>query len=353
MRDHFAPHVADDAGQLGTLLDVTLRDGGFETGFHWPEDLFAALPRLLGPYGVDVVELGYLGGVPLEHSVERPGVGAYLQPAHVATARTSGIRLAAMVHPTALDADLDVTAYAAAGLDLLRLVYHPAWFDPIARLARQARDHGLRVSVNIALASRYPRTELAEHARRIHQVMTPDVLYLADTCGALTPDQVGALIADLSRAVGSRLDGTELGFHAHDFLSLAYANAAAAAAAGATYLDVSVLGLGRGGGNLTAELVLIRHRLAGRWLTAALPHLLTTRTRLASLADRPVPALLPAVCGALNLTPVEEHALTEFAGTEGVDVDLAALWLASAAARVSSLRPEDLRAAWRQETGGT
>ena len=87
--------------------------------------------------------------------------------------------------------------------------------------------------------------------------MALDVLYVADTCGALTPGQVTEVITELTTTIGA-----SVGFHAHDFLSLGYANALAAAAAGATYLDCSLLGLGRGGGNLAGELMLIRHRLS-------------------------------------------------------------------------------------------
>jgi 4-hydroxy 2-oxovalerate aldolase len=347
MFDHFTPPPAADPGRLGTLLDVTLRDGGFEVDFAWPTDVLAQVPAALGPVGVDVVELGYLGGVPLEHGIGQPGVGAHLQPSHVDAARTEGLRLAAMVHPTALDTRLDLKAYAAAGLDLLRLVYHPDWAEKIAALASQARDQGLTVSVNIALASRYSRPELVQHAEQILAAMAPDVLYIADTCGALLPSQVSDLVSDLCA-----LSYTEIGFHAHDFLTLAYANALAAAAAGATWLDVSLLGLGRGGGNLIAELVLARHRLPGLQSTEVFGPLLEARSVLASLARRPEPALLPTVCGALNLTPVEEQALVAFADGEGIAVDLAALWLASSRSRVSSLQPEALRAAWQHETEG-
>ncbi|MDP9850414.1 hypothetical protein [Streptosporangium lutulentum] len=347
MFDHFTPPPTADAGPLATLLDVTLRDGGFEVGFAWPTDLFAQLPAVLAPAGADIVELGYLGGVPVEHGVATPGAGAFLQPEHVEAAAASGMRLAAMVHPTALEVHLDLKAYQVAGLSMLRLVYHPDWFDAIGALAARARDQGLTVSVNIALASRYGREDLLRHAERIDTEIAPDVLYLADTCGALLPTQTADLIGDLRQ-----MSETALGFHAHDFLGLAYANTLAAANAGATYADISILGLGRGGGNLPAELVLARHRLPGRHITTALTALLETRTALATLAERPTPSLLPTVCGTLNLTPVEEAAVVDFAAGESLDLDLAALWLATAHGRLASLHTGDLTAAWKAETTG-
>lgn len=347
MFDHFDPPPVTDPGPLATLVDVTLRDGGFEVDFRWPDTQFADVTAALAPVGVEIVELGYLGGVPLEHAVVAPGIGAHLTPEHVATAQRDGVRLAAMVHPSALAGEIDLTAYTAAGLHMLRLVYHPHWLNDLAHLAHRARDHGLLVSVNIALASRYDPDDLLVHAARIDRATTPDVLYLADTCGAFLPGQVTDLITRLRATVTA-----DLGFHAHDFLSLAYANALAAAAAGATYLDCSILGLGRGGGNLQAELVLVRHRLRDRPTpSTALAELLACRRSLAALAHRPVPSLVPLVCGALNLTPVEEHALAELATAQRINPDAAALWLASATSRVASLRTDDLVAAWLTTTG--
>ncbi len=345
MLDHFAPLPPTAAEPLARLVDVTLRDGGFEVDFHWPADLFARIPGVLAPLGVETVELGYLGGVPLDHAVTGAGVGAYLTAEHVAAARHPGVVLAAMIHPSALRTALDFSAYAAAGLELVRLVYHPDWFDDIVRIAGQAKGRGLAVSVNIALASRYGRAELVSHADRIAAAMAPDVLYVADTCGALTPEQVTDLVTELTTTVGG-----SIGFHAHDFLSLGYANALAAARAGATYLDCSLLGLGRGGGNLAGELMLIRHRLPGRRIPEALRPLLACRARLGELAGRPVPALVPVVCGGLNLTPVEEQALVEFADAADLDPDWAGLWLVTAANRITSLRPADLVESWRAET---
>ncbi|MGW5569654.1 hypothetical protein ACWEVD_00515 [Nocardia thailandica] len=343
MFDHFAAPPFPATEPLATLLDVTLRDGGFEVNFDWPVDHFAMVTAAAGAAGVEIVELGYLGGVPLEHSVARAGVGAYLTPEHVAGARHDGLTLAAMVHPSALAQPIDLGAYAAAGLGMVRLVYHPAWASAIAVQAGQARRQGLAVAVNLALASRYTATELGDHAARIVDDIAPDVVYIADTCSALMPGQVG----DLVQGLVATLDA-EIGFHAHDFLGLAYANALAAVEAGASYLDVSLLGLGRGGGNLVAEPLLLRHRLPEADPAAA-ALLLGCRSQLAATTGRRAGSLLAPVCATLNLSPVEEQALRQFAAEVHLDDDTAALWLLTQARRVPGLRAPDLRAHWQHE----
>jgi isopropylmalate/homocitrate/citramalate synthase len=342
MYDHFVAPPLPPLPPVPTLLDVTLRDGGFEVDFHWPDELFAALPAALAPVGIDMVELGYLGGVPLEHSVAVAGIGAFLTPHHVQTARRAGPRLAAMVHPTALRTPIDLEPYADAGLDMVRLVYHPNWLREVSELAAAARRIGLAVSVNVALASRYEPHELTEHAVMIAERINPDAVYIADTCSAMVPTQVGDLVSRVRAATD-----TAVGFHAHDFLNLAYANALAAVDAGAAYIDCSMLGLGRGGGNLSAELMLLRHRLgSGTVHTTDAAALLRCRSQLATRTHRSPASLVPVVCGGLNLTPVEEQSLRNFAAAEHLDVELAAVWLACVAEQADSLRVADLRRLW-------
>lgn len=336
MHDHFAPPPPPARRHLATLVDVTLRDGGFETDFHWPAELFAAVPRALGPLGVEIVELGYIGGVPLEHSVAGAGVGAHLTPAMVlgAAGDGTGPKLAAMIHPTALRSEIDLAGYRSAGLGMVRLVYHPDWSLEIARIADRAQDAGLAVTVNIALASRYETGELVEHARRIARSAEPDVLYIADTCGAFTPLATARACQALSDALE-----VPLGFHAHDFLTLAYANALTAVEHGAAYVDCSLLGLGRGGGNLQSELVLANHRIRPCLDPDVFARLEACRATLAELAHRRCPDLVALACGALNLTPVEESALRTFAEHKGIGLGEAAWWLLAA---------EDLTAACAQ-----
>lgn len=343
MYDHFADPPRNRAPVLANVLDVTLRDGGFQVGFHWDAETIAQVPTSVIPLGVDVVELGYLGGVPLEHDISSPGIGAFITPDLVAAAAAvaGGGRLAAMIHPTALGTGLDLAAYARSGLAMVRLVYHPNWADDIHRIAKQAQACGLQVTVNIALASRYRTDELAEHAAVTCKNIAPDVLYVADTCGAMYPDQVGSLFTRLREETN-----TELGFHAHDFLTLAYANALAAAEAGATYFDSSLLGLGRGGGNLCTELTVLRHRMPRQVTDRDVDRFLACRRHLAERAGREIRPLTPVVCGTLNLTPVEEGALCEQADAHRIGHDAAALFLAATGTTPSSLGVSGTAPAW-------
>jgi 4-hydroxy 2-oxovalerate aldolase len=92
-----------------------------------------------------------------------------------------------------------------------------------------------------------------------------DVFYLADSYGGMFPE-------DVTRLAGRLAAVTEapLGLHAHDGLSLAFANSVAAVRAGFTYIDASLSGMGVDGGNLSLELIVAYLRVhAGQRLAIA------------------------------------------------------------------------------------
>lgn len=172
------------------------------------------------------------------------------------------------------------------------------------------------------------------------------MLYVADTCGALLPDHVSRLIGSLKSTVE-----TELGFHAHDFLTLAYANSIAAVTAGASYIDCSFLGLGRGAGNLQTELALIRHRLPNRQITGEAARFLECRRELARIAGREERSLVSMACGALNLTPVEETTLLKLADAAKVPESEAALRFVASGQDAGTLRADGAGAGWLVPAG--
>lgn len=302
------------------VIDVTLRDGGFRNGFGWTVDDMVTIASAVVDAGVSCVELGYIGGVPEAHGVEEAGPTANLAPEHVAHVRAevpTGL-LAAMVHPSAASDDLRLAPFAAAGLNMVRLVYHARWKARFAALAREAREAGLLVSANIALASRYQGAELVTEARDIAGPNI-DILYFADTCAALLPSETGAIARALSPL------GT-LGFHGHDFLSLALANALAATSEGTSWIDASLQGVGRGAGNLRLELWLTLMAASTgsneSCLTMLLPALKRVEQRIGPEAS---PDIASIVAGALNLTPPQEDQLRDASDAAGCAERAAAL----------------------------
>ncbi|MFI6444908.1 hypothetical protein [Kitasatospora sp. NPDC050543] len=238
------PHSAD----FGiTLLDVTLRDGGYANGHAWTPEEAESVVRAADEGGLHWTEVGYY----------RPATGDALRPPSSwcpdgylkrLAACLTGTRMAVMAHPGQVTA-ADVGRLPGLGVGMLRLPVRPDNLPQALELVREARAVGLESCLNIIRVSELPDAELE---RMVAAVAGSGVsaLYIADSNSSLFPEQVAELIGRCVRAAPM-----PVGFHAHDGLSLAFANSLAALRAGARYLDASMGGIGKGGGNLVAELI--------------------------------------------------------------------------------------------------
>ncbi|MGE9516571.1 MAG: hypothetical protein ACQPRH_04445 [Solitalea-like symbiont of Tyrophagus putrescentiae] len=75
----------------------------------------------------------------------------------------------------------------------------------------------------------------------------PNVLYIADSNGNLSPETTEVLLNFLKSY------DIPLGFHGHNNLDLAVANSITAIKSAASFIDASIAGLGKGTGNLKLE----------------------------------------------------------------------------------------------------
>jgi 4-hydroxy 2-oxovalerate aldolase len=92
--------------------------------------------------------------------------------------------------------------------------------------------------------------KLVEQAR-IMQAAGAEMVYMMDSAGAMLPPDVVARVD----ALKSALD-IQVGFHAHNNLSMAVANTLAAVEAGADSVDGCLRGLGAGSGNAQLEVLI-------------------------------------------------------------------------------------------------
>lgn len=286
------------------VIDVTLRDGGFRTGFHWSELEVAAVLRGSAAARFNWVEIGYVGGVPDMHNRTDAGRHAALTCEDISRIKSlavdngDSLKLAVMVHPSSSGPNLDFVGLKSAGADMVRLVFHDSWHETAFKLHRDARASGLQTALNIALISRYSSDE----RRRLTALIAaeaPDILYLADTCGSLLPSDVHVIFTDVATDIDS-------GFHGHDFLCQAVPNSISALSAGCRWIDVSWLGLGRGAGNTRAEIwSAIQCRATGYEFPFDQIQL-TLSTLLVPLGPQPMFDLPAIVSGMNNWTPPQE-----------------------------------------------
>lgn len=287
-----------------SVIDVTLRDGGFRNNFSWTEELAKEIVRASFSSGANYCEIGYVGGVPELHNVINTSGHACLCLDYINILRDcdpyseNGGRFSVMVHPGAKMPRPAFKDLKSVGVGLIRIVFHPSWEHLIAPLINEARHAGLMVAINIALVSRYEPDELFAVIEEVLE-LSADIIYFADTCGSLLPNEV----VDLVSAVAPSM---QVGFHAHDYLSLAIANSLSALNSGASWIDTSIWGMGRGAGNARTE-IWAGLRMRSTRLNVDFNKIATVMLRMSNEMGIPkIPDWISVASGLANLTPPHE-----------------------------------------------
>lgn len=223
---------------------MTLREGDQMPGRSYDADRKLAAGRALDDLGVDYVQAGFPVTGETDRTVVRD-LAAEADAEVVALARALPGDVEA-----ALAADADVVEVIAGVSDRqLSHVLHASrgeMLDDLREAVESARDGGAGVHVSVVDAFRTDRDHLVTVFESFPDV---EVVTLADTVGARTPDEVRAFLA----ALGEEVDLARAGVHFHDDLGVATANALAAVDAGVGRVDVSVAALGERAGNPALE----------------------------------------------------------------------------------------------------
>lgn len=228
------------------INDVTLRDGMHAISHQYTKEQIATLTRLIDEAGADIIEATHgdgLGGSSIQYGFSKETEETIIRTA-VENAKQA--KIAVLLIPGIGTID-DLKRAHEYGAKVVRVATHCTEADISEQHIKYAKDLGMEVVGFLMMAHMVDENELVEQAKKMESYGA-ECVYCTDSAGALLMDGVRRRIAAFKENLS-----VEIGFHAHNNLSLAVANSIVAIEEGANRIDASLAGMGAGAGNAAVE----------------------------------------------------------------------------------------------------
>ncbi|MFZ5944343.1 MAG: 4-hydroxy-2-oxovalerate aldolase [Bacillota bacterium] len=237
------------------IIDSTLRDGMHAVSHQFSPQDMAEVAKSLDEAGVDTIEIGHgdgLGGSSFQY-----GLAAYSDEEYLKAVSQvlKNAKLDVLLLP-GIGTKKELEVAAKYGAKVARIATHVTEADIGEQHIKLAKELGMEAVGFLMMAHMADVKTIVQQAE-LFASYGADIIYVTDSAGALTPQEVGERVKAVKEATG-----LPVGHHAHNNLGLAVANTLSAIEAGAEVVDATCKGLGAGAGNTQLEvLVAVLHKL--------------------------------------------------------------------------------------------
>ena len=231
-----------------TLLDCSLRDGGYYNNWDFEENFVALYRDKIKSLPIDYIEIGYRNLVQKEYR------GKYFYcplPILVQWAEFSDQLVLMLDEINTPIEEVEAMIQPCIGkAKMFRIATKPNRISQGIALAKKIKNAGFEVGLNIMYLSEWDQyDDFFDQFKGIENHI--DYLYMADSYGAVLPDYIVKTVKKLKS-----ITSVKLGYHGHNNLEMGLINALKAIEHGVEIIDASITGMGRGAGNLKTELLL-------------------------------------------------------------------------------------------------
>lgn len=237
------------------ITEVALRDGSHAIAHQYTVEQVLQVAKGLNDANVPYIEVAHgdgLAGSSLQYGLSRTNEFELIEAAVSVCDQT---KVAVLLLP-GIGTIKELKQAADLGVKMSRIATHVTEADVSAQHIAKSKELGLETVGFLMMSHMAPVEKLVEQAK-LMESYGADTVYVVDSAGALLPYQVKERIQALRQSLT-----VNIGFHAHNNLSLAMANTLVAIEEGATRIDGSVRCLGAGAGNTQTEvLVAVLDRL--------------------------------------------------------------------------------------------
>ncbi|RUS43906.1 4-hydroxy-2-oxovalerate aldolase [Cohnella sp. AR92] len=237
------------------ITEVALRDGSHAVAHQYTVEQVLKVAKALNDARVPYIEVSHgdgLAGSTLQFGLSRTDEFELIE----AAVSVSDVSKIAVLLIPGIGTVKELKQAAKLGAKMARVATHVTEADVATQHIAAAKDLGMETVGFLMMSHMADVATLVEQARKMESYGA-DTVYVVDSAGTLLPHQVRQRIRALREHIGANV-----GFHAHNNLSLAMANTLVAIEEGATRIDGSVRCLGAGAGNTQTEvLVAVLERL--------------------------------------------------------------------------------------------
>jgi 4-hydroxy 2-oxovalerate aldolase len=234
-----------------SILDCTLRDGGYVNDFDFSKQTIKTMVSKLGKAHMDIIECGFLKDI--EYDENKSLYSQIEQITPFITPKKKHTMYVAMIVTGTISAS-KIAPRTKDSIDGIRITFHKKEMDEAFDLGYALMDKGYEVFMQPVGTTTYSDVEILSLLERVNE-MKPYAFYLVDTLGKLYAKQ----LLKLFYLVDDNLDeDISIGYHSHNNLQLSFSNAQAliqSCGKRNLIIDASVLGMGRGAGNLCSEIL--------------------------------------------------------------------------------------------------
>lgn len=230
------------------ITEVALRDGSHAIKHQYTVEQVVSVAKGLDEANVPYIEVAHgdgLGGSTLQFGLSATNEMELIE---AAAATVTNSKIAVLLLP-GVGTKQDLKQAAQVGAKLARIATHVTEADVAPQYITLAKDLGMETVGFLMMSHTAPVEKLVEQAK-LMESYGADSVYMVDSAGALLPHQVRERIRSLRENIS-----VNIGFHAHNNLSLAMANTLVAIEEGATRIDGSIRCLGAGAGNTQTEVL--------------------------------------------------------------------------------------------------
>lgn len=236
-----------------SLLDCTLRDGGYVNDWRFGRANIESIFERLVDANVDIIEVGFLDErrpFDKERSIFPDTCSADKIYGHLDKKRTLVVGM--IDYGTCAIENLSLCSESY--LDGIRVIFKKGKMHQAMEYCRQVKELGYKVFAQLVSVTSYSDEELLELIELVNDVQ-PYGVSMVDTYGLLDGEWLLHLYKILDENV---LPEVKIGFHAHNNFQLGYSNALAFIKYDGKHdvvVDGTLYGMGKSAGNAPIELI--------------------------------------------------------------------------------------------------